>query len=47
MIGTKLSGTLCLHNDELDKYAQHEQGWREVFPELIEILDKHGIQHKY
>ena len=37
----------CRYNDELDKIRQHEEGWREVFPELIELLNKHGIQHKY
>ena len=36
----------CRYNDELDK-IRHEEGWREIFPELIEILDKHGIQHRY
>jgi hypothetical protein len=37
----------CRYNDELDKIRNHEDGWREIFPELIEILDRHGIQHKY
>jgi hypothetical protein len=37
----------CRYNDELDKIRQHEKGWREIFPELIEILDEHGIQHRY
>jgi hypothetical protein len=37
----------CRYNDELDKIRQHEEGWREVFPELIELLEEHGIQHKY
>ena len=37
----------CRYNDELDKIRQHEEGWREVFPELVEILDKHGIQHEF
>lgn len=37
----------CRYNDELDKIRKHEQGWREVFPELIELLEKHGIQHRY
>jgi len=37
----------CRYNDELDKIRKHEQGWREVFPELVELLEKHGIQHRY
>ena len=37
----------CRYNDELDKIRNHENGWREIFPELITILEKHGIQHKY
>jgi organic radical activating enzyme len=37
----------CRYNDELDKIRNHEEGWREVFPELIELLDKHKIQHVY
>ena len=41
-------GTLCPYNDELDKIRPHEEGWREIFPpELIDLLDKHGIQHVY
>ena len=37
----------CRYNDELDKIRKHEDGWREIFPELIEILERNGIQHKY
>ena len=37
----------CRYNDELDKIRKHKEGWREVFPELIELLEKHGIQHRY
>ena len=37
----------CRYNDELDKIRKHDNGWREVFPELIELLEKHGIQHRY
>ena len=37
----------CRYNDELDKIRQHEEGWREIFPELIELLEKHDIQHRY
>ena len=37
----------CRYNDELDKIRNHKDGWREVFPELIELLEKHGFQHKY
>lgn len=37
----------CRYNDELDKIRKHDEGWREVFPELVELLEKHGIQHRY
>ena len=37
----------CRYNDELDKIRDHKDGWREVFPELMELLEKHGFQHKY
>ena len=37
----------CRYNDELDRIRQHEKGWREIFPELIELLNKHGIKHEY
>ena len=37
----------CRYNDELDKIRQHDKGWREVFPEFVELLEKYGIQHKY
>lgn len=37
----------CRYNDELDNIRKHDEGWREVFPELIELLEKHGIQHRY
>ena len=28
----------CRYNDELDKIRGHEDGWREVFPELISFV---------
>ena len=37
----------CRYNDELDKIRKHEEGWREVFPELILLCEKNGIQHRY
>ena len=37
----------CRYNDELDKIRKHEQGWRQVFPELIELCEKHDIKHRY
>jgi len=37
----------CRYNDELDKIRNHENGWRQIFPELIELLDKHNIQHVF
>jgi hypothetical protein len=37
----------CRYNDELDKIRNHENGWREIFPELIALLDKHGVKHAY
>ena len=37
----------CRYNDELDKIRGHENGWREVFPELISLCEENGIQHQY
>ena len=37
----------CRYNDELDKIRKHEDGWREIFPELVDMLNKHGIQHEF
>ena len=37
----------CRYNDELDKIRQHEEGWRDIFPELVDMLNKHGIQHEF
>ena len=44
---TKIPDAVAFYNDELDKIRNHEDGWREIFPELIEILDRHGIKHAY
>jgi hypothetical protein len=38
----------CRYNDQLDKQRQHgTMTWRTVFPELVELLNKHGIQHEF
>ena len=37
----------CRYNDELDKIRGHEDGWREIFPELISLCEVNGIQHRY
>ena len=37
----------CRYNDGLDKIRGHEDGWREIFPELISLCEVNGIQHRY
>lgn len=38
----------CRYNDQLDKQRQHgTMTWRTVFPELLEMLVKHGIRHEF
>ena len=38
----------CRYNDQLDLQRQHgAMTWRTVFPELLEMLNKHGIQHEF
>ena len=37
----------CRYNDELDNIRGHEQGWRDVFPELIGLCEQHDIQHRF
>jgi hypothetical protein len=37
----------CRYNDELDKIRKHDEGWRDIFPELVELCETNGIQHRY
>ena len=39
----------CRYNDQLDKQRQHPANltWRTVFPELIEMVERHGYNHTY
>tara|TARA_B100002019_G_scaffold275679_1_gene273798 strand:- start:108 stop:764 length:657 start_codon:yes stop_codon:yes gene_type:complete len=37
----------CRYNDELDKIRKHDKGWRDIFPELVELCEINGIQHRY
>jgi hypothetical protein len=36
----------CRYNDQLDS-QRPPLTWRQVFPELIELLEKHGIKHEF
>lgn len=37
----------CRYNDQLDNIRNHAQGWREIFPELIEMCNNYDIQHRF
>ena len=37
----------CRYNDQLDQQRGHEQGWREIFPEVIDLCEQHGYQHRF
>lgn len=39
----------CRYNDQLDKQRNHPANltWRTVFPELIEMVERHGYNHTY
>ena len=37
----------CRYNDGLDKIRGREDGWREIFPELISLCAVNGSQHRY
>jgi hypothetical protein len=39
----------CRYNDQLDTQRKHPANltWRTVFPELINMVEKHGYKHTY